>query len=86
MQDLMVDLDKVTTTMEGNSMVIDRPNVKGPQANLSNVLATLATVRDPNWYLDSSATHQMISDQHNLTEKDGYEGTDEVIIGNCTGN
>ncbi|RYQ94570.1 hypothetical protein Ahy_B08g089505 [Arachis hypogaea] len=56
------------------------------QANLSNVLATPATLQDQSWYPDSGATHHMTSDHQNLIEKENYEGTDQVIIGNGSGN
>ncbi|XLU25082.1 hypothetical protein S245_061148, partial [Arachis hypogaea] len=56
-----------------------------PQANLSNVLNTPATLQDQNWYPDSGATHHMTADQQNLMQKENYEGTDQVVVGNGSG-
>ncbi|XP_020972810.1 uncharacterized protein LOC110269359 [Arachis ipaensis] len=56
-----------------------------PKANYSNVLATPATIQDPNWYLDSGATHHMTHDEQNLMEKEEYGGNEQVVIGNGTG-
>ena len=61
-----------------------QPSTPRPRENLSmsNVLATLATVCDPNWYPDSGATHHMILDPLNLMEKTDYRSSKRVVVGN----
>ena len=60
------------------------PSTPRPRANLSisNVLATPATVHDPNWYLDSGAIHHVTPDPLNLMEKIDYGDSEQVIVGN----
>ncbi|XP_016200327.1 uncharacterized protein LOC107641347 [Arachis ipaensis] len=66
----------------GNNQVPQQ--VSQPRANFCNVLATPATVQDPNWYPNSGATHHMTHTEQNLLEKEEYCGDEQVIVGNGT--
>lgn len=37
---------------------------------------------DPNWCLDSGATHHMTSSPNNLSNVQPYSGTDSIVVGN----
>ncbi|KAF8378519.1 hypothetical protein HHK36_029862 [Tetracentron sinense] len=37
---------------------------------------------DTNWYPDTRATHHMIGDSHNMSQKSEYGGSDQVMLGN----
>ena len=52
---------------------------------MSNALTTRATIFDPNWYLDSGATHHMTPYSLNLMEKIDYGGSERVVVGNGSG-
>ncbi|XP_072087243.1 uncharacterized protein [Arachis hypogaea] len=53
-----------------------------PEANLRNVLANPATIQESIWYPDSGATHHITADPENVTEKQNYEGKDQVVVEN----
>ena len=40
---------------------------------------------DPNWYVDSGATHHLTADIANLAAHSEYQGPDRVRMGNGTG-
>ncbi|KAA0049613.1 Retrovirus-related Pol polyprotein from transposon TNT 1-94 [Cucumis melo var. makuwa] len=48
----------------------------------SNPFATLETVIDPNWYIDSGATNHVTAESSGLTNSVDYSGTDKVRAGN----
>ncbi|XP_015966445.1 uncharacterized mitochondrial protein AtMg00810-like [Arachis duranensis] len=58
--------------------------VNQSKANFNNVLATPATIQDPNGYPDSGATHHMTHDKQNLIEKEEYVSDEQVVIGDGT--
>ncbi|KAJ4720471.1 Retrovirus-related Pol polyprotein from transposon TNT 1-94 [Melia azedarach] len=44
--------------------------------------ATLETVTDPNWYLDSGATNHITNNLSNLSIGTEYKGNDQLAVGN----
>ena len=59
-----------------------------PQIHSQNVSINFATVSngsDKNWLLDSTASHNITGDLSNLSIYSEYDGTDEVILGDCSG-
>ena len=56
-----------------------------PQANYHQTytfIATLESVVDSTWYIDSGATNHITSNLKNLTLKSRYRGNDKLIVGN----
>ena len=49
--------------------------------NSQAYVATLETVTDTTWYLDSGATHHITSDGNSMTAKSDYSGNGKVSIG-----
>ena len=52
-----------------------------PQAHV----ATSATFTNPNWLLDSRASHHVTTDLENLSLHKLYDGTDDIVIDDGTG-
>ncbi|KAM6545283.1 hypothetical protein CsatB_026019 [Cannabis sativa] len=59
---------------EGNSTAQDSP--EEPQA----MLATASSVNDPQWYLDSGASHHVIATDNALTDKIDYTGKGKLTV------
>uniref|UniRef100_A0A2N9J3U8 CCHC-type domain-containing protein n=1 Tax=Fagus sylvatica TaxID=28930 RepID=A0A2N9J3U8_FAGSY len=59
-----------------------------PQLHSNGVTVNCAqtsTSKDKNWLLDSTASHNITSDLANLSVHSEYDGTDEVILGDGSG-
>ena len=46
------------------------------------MIATLATIRDGSWYMDTRATYHLTLNFNNLNEHTPFAGLDKVVIGN----
>jgi hypothetical protein len=44
-----------------------------------------ANEEEQPWYLNSGANHHVIADLKNLTEKQSYQGNENVTVGNGNG-
>jgi len=55
-------------------------NFSSPQPD--NLSHSSASVADPAWFVDSSATNHITSNLHNLSIHTPYTGDDKVVVGN----
>ncbi|XP_062086726.1 uncharacterized protein LOC133792796 [Humulus lupulus] len=52
---------------------------------MTAMVATTDSVNDPPWYSDSGATHHCTTNDHNLTSKVSYNGSEQLHVGDGTG-
>ncbi|KAH0776376.1 hypothetical protein KY290_007787 [Solanum tuberosum] len=75
---LLSILSAVTSTRpNGSSSNFNRSNDQQPKANF----AAQSTNADPNWLVDSSASHHVTQDLQNLSLHSEYDGSEDVMLG-----
>lgn len=56
-----------------------------PPSQLAEMAASFHQNNDPQWYADSGATNHITNDMNNLSLQSGYQGKDQVTMGNGQG-
>ncbi|KAH0635920.1 hypothetical protein KY285_035606 [Solanum tuberosum] len=75
---LLFILSAVTSTRpNGSSSNFNRSNDQQPKVNF----AAQSTNADPNWLVDSSASHHVTQDLQNLSLHSKYDGSEDVMLG-----